>query len=553
MKNNIFIIIITIALSFCFIFGCQNPDDLQPSVSRDGLNSVTARFEDGTGEFTGYLTEESNIVTISIPYYYPESSNNQVTEARLKRMRVSANLDDNVTVSPALLYMDMTQDNVITITDQRKEQKQYIIKGEIRRNSACLIEEFKIPSLGISGVINESTKTISIISIDNIAPSLAEVTLSYHATISPDPRVEVLDFNSDVELTVTAHDGVSKSVYTVKKNTPNKIAYGVRPDSYKLLFAKKLQDDLGITVMDLTGGMAVTKDHVVLNTRDQNSIYINSKTGEKVGEVNLGAVRGGLINFYNTADSDGNILINNLAPNAGTFQMWRLSSVTGTPELYIDWTGSADVQVGRKVSIMGSLDGNAIVTAPFHNYQSQFARWIVVNGVLQSQNPELIAISGVDITNTNIDVIYTSATNPSSDYFVIGYASNQLTLVDGTINTVKSQLDQVDQNYISNAVDYANFNGANYVAYNHVNPWNWGAADKVWLINTDGSFAGNPNDIAFWQCPADTYGSKILGNLNGNYTGDVAFRVSDDGFYLYLYFMFTNGYVVGVQFDCIEM
>ena len=551
MKKSIFITL-SLALGLGLAAGCQSPDELLPSVSRNGINSVTAKFEDGTGEFTGYLTEGSTTIVIPIPYFFPESSSNQVTEAKLTRMRVNANLDDNVSINPALLYMDLTKDNVITLTDQRKEQKQYTIRAEIRRSTACLIEEFKLPAAGLSGVINEATKVISLVSLEDIPLGLADVTLSYHASISPDPRVEALDFNEEVQLTVTAHDGVSKSVYTVKKDTPSKLGYGARPGSYKLLFAKKLQDDLGIAVKDVTGGMAVTKDHVVINTRNLNSLILNAKTGAIEGEVDLGAVKGSLINFYNTADDDGNILICNLAPNAGTFKIWKLSSVTGTPELYIDWEGSSTVAVGRKISVIGSLDGDAIITAPFHNFESQFARWTVVGGELTSQSPELIAISGVAITNNNIDVIYSSPST-SSDYFVIGYSNNQLTRVNGLTNTVKAQLNAVDANYVPCAVDCIQFNGANYVAYNHVNPWNWGAADNLWMINYDSNFAGNPNDIAFWRAPSNTYGSWALGNTNGNYTGDVAFRVSDDGFYLYLYFMFTNGYVVGVQFDCIEM
>ena len=119
---------------------------------------------------------------------------------------------------------------------------------------------------------------------------MGNVTLSYHASISPDPRTTELDYNSDVELTVTAHDGVTQNVYTVKKEVPEKLAYGIRTGSAKLMFAKKLKADLGITVDHLTGGIAATGDHVVLNTRNASSVYIDAKTGEKLGEIDLGAI-----------------------------------------------------------------------------------------------------------------------------------------------------------------------------------------------------------------------------------------------------------------------
>ena len=54
-------------------------------------------------------------------------------------------------------------------------------------------------------------------------------------------------------------------------------------------------------------------------------------------------------------------------------------------------------------------------------------------------------------------------------------------------------------------------------------------------------------------CDSGIYGAKALGEQNPNGTGDVAFGVSKDGYYLYAYFMFTNGYVVCAQFDCIDM
>ena len=46
----------------------------------------------------------------------------------LDKMRISLNLDDNVTVDPAVLYMNLNEDNYITVTDQLK-QKRFIKSG----------------------------------------------------------------------------------------------------------------------------------------------------------------------------------------------------------------------------------------------------------------------------------------------------------------------------------------------------------------------------------------------------------------------------------------
>lgn len=558
MKNNKLIAIVFVL--FSFLCGCHEPDELIPPVSRSGINSITATFSDGTGSFVGYVANESNQIIIPIPYFYPESSNNQITESQLKNMRVTANLDDNVIISPSLLNLDLTQENIITVTDQVKAQKEYIVKGEIRKSSECLLEAFKLPSLGLDGVINEATKTISLVAIGNLEPALAEITLSYHASISPDPTTVALDYNSDVELTVTAHDGISKNVYTIKKEVPEKLLYGIRSGSAKLMFEKQLKVDCGITVDNLTGGIAVTNDYVILNTRNANSVYLNAKTGEKVGEIDLGALKGSLTNFYNTADADGNILICNLAPNAGSFKVWKLASVNATPELMIDWNGG--LAVGRKLSVNGSINGDAIITAPILAAGQKIARWTVVNGVLTSQTPEIVTMSGLAKGwTTNADVVYSSNTDVNSDYFVASYSDNTFAWVNGSTNAIRKNLETISTNYIPNAVDYLEFNNAKYVTLNWVNSFTWGSADAVWLldVSSDANFAGNLDtktcNAVVWESPRNMYGGKSVSPAvaNANGTGDVALRVSEDGYFLYLYFMFTNGYVVGYQFDCIDI
>ena len=550
-------------IGFAMMSACQQPDDLTPPVARMGLNSITATFADGTGEFFTENPGTGNELVITIPYYYPESSNHQVTEEMLKNMRVRANLDANVIVTPALLFMDLTQDNRITVTDQRKENKEYIVKGEIRKSNECVLEEFELPSLGLSGIINETNKTISLLTIDDLETALAEIRLSYHATISPDPRTVALNYDQDQTLTVTAHDGVTQNVYTVMKYIPTKLPYGIRPGSAKLMFAKQLRGELGVPVAHLTGGIAATKDYIIINTRNENSIYIHPKTGEKIGEFDLGSVKGNLRNFYNTADNAGNVLICNLANNDGTFKVWRLTSMTGSTELYIDWTASGSEALGRKLSIQGNIDENAIITAPLYTGTNQrFARWTVVNGVLTSQTPEIITMSGLTKGwTTNCDIVYSSPTDVNSDYFVASYSDNTFAWVKGSTNQVHKKLEEIETNYVPNAVDYVEFNNAKYVTLNWVNNFTWGAADAVWLldVSADANFSGNLQSrtcpAVVWESARDTYGAKaiqpVVENTNGG--GDVALRVSENGYFLYLYFMFCNGFVVGYQFDCVDM
>ncbi|WP_215224667.1 DUF5018 domain-containing protein [Echinicola shivajiensis] len=554
-KHNIIYMLVILLL----VIGCQQPDELLPPVSRNGINSITATFEDGTGEFIGYFEEGSNEIIVPIPYYFPISSNQEVTVEQMKRMRVSANLDDNVTISPSLLYLDLTRENNITVTDQRKEKKDYVVRAEVRKSSEAHIEEFSLPELGLAGVINESTQTISLVAIGELAPAKAELRLSYHASISPDPREELIDYNGEVQFTVTAHDGLTKQVYTVKKEVPEKLPFGIRSGSAKLMFAKQLNVDLGIGVDHLSGGLALSGDHIVINTRGTNSVYLNAKTGEKEGEIDLGGIKGSLTNFYSTSDDAGNILVCNLAPNSGAFKVYTISSVEDNPELFLTWDGG--VPIGRKLSVQGSLDGDAIITAPILQAGQQIARWQVEGGTLVSQEPEIITMAGLEKGwGTNSDVVYSSGSDLNSDYFVASYSDNTFAWVDGTSNTVSSKLDAISANFIPNAVDYIAFNNSSFATLNWVNSFTWGAADAVWLldVSNESDFSGNLSNktcpAVVWEAPLNTYGPNAIGapaNLNG--TGDVILKVSEDGYYLYLYFMFTNGYVVGYQFDCIDL
>ncbi|MDR1091955.1 MAG: DUF5018 domain-containing protein [Prevotella sp.] len=581
MKNKLNIFITGVML---FLSGCQTPDDLIPSTAKNGINSISAYFTDAdgnildenNGKFTATVTEGNYDIVIPVSYYYPASSDNQVTQDMLTKMRISANLDDNVNMSPSLLYLDLSsgKTHTFTVVDQMKRVHEYTIRGEIVKSKACAIEEFNLPGFSISGIINETTKTISLVSAEDLSSQLAEFKLSPHATISPDPSTTTLNYNEDRTFTVTAHDGTTEATYTVKKSMPDKIASGIRPGSARILFAKKLIADLGAPANN-HGGIAATQDYVVISTRDNQNIVINAKTGALLSPLNVSVTGGGLNNMYSTADDAGHILICNLAQNAGTFKVWKLNSLQGTPELFIDWAANTTFAMGRKFSVQGNIDGDAIITAPLHNGTgAQFARWRVAGGVLQSQIPDIVTVGGLTWT-TNVDVVSTSATDVNADYFVARYSDHiagengnvysMLNWVNGNNNTVRKSLVNVNSNFVSNAVAYTVFNKIPYALVNYLNGFTWGQADMIYLVNAASldSFTADYNSwggpwgaggAVEWACELHRYGAiNGAGIANGNSTGDVAFVQSADGFFLYVYFMFTNGYIVCVQFDCLDM
>lgn len=553
MKNKIISLIAIASIVFGGV-GCQEAEDLTPSISRLGINGITASFygdESSENAFTSEVDSINGIITVVFPYNYPRMSNNVLTMSDLSKMRVSANLDDNVTISPVILYMDFTKENYITVTDQTKKKKGYDVVAEIRKSAECAITNFELASLGLSGVIDEANKTISLISVDPIGSGLATVTVSHGANMQPDPTTTALNYSNDVQITVTAQNETTSAVYTVKKAVPSKTDFGMRTGSAKILWSKKLNTDLGITTLNMTGGMAVTKDYVVVNTRNQASIYLDRKTGAIAGTINMNGIVGSLVNFYNTCDDNDNILLCNLAPNAGSFKIWKIKGVTAAPELYIEWNGG--LAIGRKFSVKGSIDGDAIITAPICAAGNQFARWQVIGGTLQSQTPDIITISGLGGSwGNNCDIVYTDKSNLNSDYFAAYYASPyQFAWVDGTTNAVKAFGPAISPNWVQNATDYTVFNNCPYAASNSVNSFTWGSDDKIYLYDVSSS---SGLSTAVWDAPIGTYGSKDNGGgANGNGTGDVALKISDDGYYMYMYFMFTNGCVVCVRYDCIDL
>ncbi|MDD4417040.1 MAG: DUF5018 domain-containing protein, partial [Proteiniphilum sp.] len=253
-----------------------------------------------------------------------------------------------------------------------------------------------------------------------------------------------------------------------------------------------------------------------------------------------------------TADDGNNILICNLAPNAGTYKVWRINGVNGTPELYIDWAASGSTAIGRKLSIKGSLDGDAIITAAIMGDAKSFARWQVKAGVLQSQIPEIVAIPEIEgAWWNNADVVATNPSDPKGDYFVSYYAlPRKFAWIDGKTNTFRALGPEISGNWVQNAADYTVFNGNPYAASNSVNSFTWGSDDKIYLFDASSTTTFTE---PIWTSPIGTYGGKDNGGQNGNGTGDVILKVSTDGYYMYLYFMFTNGCVVCVQYDCIDM
>ncbi|MEG1765646.1 MAG: DUF5018 domain-containing protein [Muribaculaceae bacterium] len=557
MKTKILSIISIFMLVMSFN-ACQSPEDFTPAEAKKGLNSFTAQFLNDDKDdnlFTGEIDYTNKVITVVFPYNYPRLSEDVLPQDALKTVHVMASLENNATITPTLLIMDLTKDNYITVTSATGEKTQFKVVAEIRKSAECAITKFVIPSKKLTGIINEDAKTITLISLGDIGSVLADISISHGATVTPNVVTTAINYDQEQALVVTAQDGKTTATYTVKKGVPAKIQSGMRAGSAKLLWTKKLTD-VGCSKQHMTTGIATMGEYLLLNERTTgNAVYLDGKTGTVAGTVDISAFAGNLTNFYGTGDDSGNALFVNLTPGGGaSLTIWKVNGVSGTPEKFIEYpTGLA---MGRKMSIIGSVDGDAIITVPVLSTSGQFARWQVVNGRLVSSTPTMVTAGGLGGWGTNADIIYTDAKSLTSNYVGAYYATPRgATLFSGSSNTILSTAAEVSANWIQNAADCTMFNKVNYVVTNSVNSFTWGTDDSVYMFDIAGNTMDNiPVDFGAKGLNINgLYGAKALGGQNANGTGDVAFQVSSDGFYLYIYFMFTNGYVGCVQCDCIDM
>lgn len=580
MKKSIFWIFTAALLS---LTACHQPEELIPAQANKGINNLTVypTWEGyHTADQSGFPSEidyVKRIITIQVPYTLPVESDNVQKLEDYKNVWALFNLDDNATLEPKLITMDLTQTYTVTLTDQKKEQSVWTIKAKLAKSKACDIESFSIPSLGLSAVIDKSGATASLIYFNELQNTFADYTLSPHARIVPDPATTAFWCSPEKpkKFTVIAQDGVTKRDWILQQTEPARVEEGIRPGSGKLLWTAKLSA-LGVPVLNMTTGIAATDQNLIIHTRGESPIVVDAKTGNPVGTVELGSIKGASSSYYMTSDHKGHLMVNNRVPDDGNIlRIYRMRDLNSTPELFIEYP-TTDVY-GDHISVWGDLYGDATIQAAYCGWTSTGSTstitWVVKNGEVVSQQPTWCQISGVGGW-TNGDAIRLG-TEANSDFLASGYSMNQLTWVDGNTNAAKNYIHgALSGNEGLKAIDAVNFNGVNYVAATMESFFTWGVAGDMWIFEAKypETFTGSLEqdtangimaypDITIFNLNNDDgnensgcygfYGGRANDGVNSNAVQDVKLHVSSDGYFMYGYFMFCNGYVGCVQFDCI--
>lgn len=580
MKKIIYSMLLALVLPFA---GCQEPEELVPAQANKGINNLTVYATwDGyhTADASGFgsvIDYEKRTITIQVPYTLPVESDNVQKLEDYKKVYALFNLDDNATIEPALYTMDLTQTYKVTLTDQKKQKSEWTIKATLAKSSACDIESFSIPSLGLSALIDKNGGTASLIYFNALENVFGECTVSPHARIVPDPSTTSFFCSPDApkKFTVIAQDGVTKREWTLQQTEPARHPEGIRPGSAKILWLNKLSS-LGVSTLNMTTGIGATDEHLIIHTRGADPILVNTKSGAVEGTIDLGSIKGATSSYYLTTDHKGHIVINNRVPDdGGVFRVYRMRDINSTPEKFIEFA-TTDVY-GDHISVWGDVYGDATIQAAYCGWTSTGTTsnltWTVKDGQVVDQNPYWCQISGVGGW-TNGDAIR-MGTDATADFLACGYSMNKLTWVDGTTNTARTFIHGVlSGNEGMKAVDAVEFNGVKYVAATMESFFTWGVAGDMWVFEAKypQTFTGELTQdtangiMAYPDCTVFNlnnddgndmsgaygfYGGRANDGVNSNAIQDVKLHVTEDGYFMRAYFMFCNGYVGCIEFDCI--
>ncbi len=575
MKRTIKLFAALVAVA---MVSCQEPVEVPPTTTAIGINSVSATFLKGplaSNKLAVFTTNVSSLeedIVIPIPWFFPEDSNDQITD--ITEMRVTASMDYNCFLEPGLCVLDLTQENHFTYTDGRGDVHDIVIRGEIRKLPYKQMIDFQVTSPSLITIIDEEKKEINISYTDATEPLLGacevEYTLSPHATCSLDGE-EIVDLTTLKEVNVTAHDGTTATYAIKTKNsTPQKVTYGYAPGSESELWYLEMEG-LGIPCVETNNqSLAVCGKYLVVCPGNGDApICLNKNTGKKEMTMSISGANAG----YVCNDDAGNLLISNHTD--ATFCIWKTSDVEATPELLLSYDNTMGYPLGGSFKVQGDINGEALIVAPFWGTetgggQNNIIFWHITDGVVGE--PTIQGITGFVGPAWGAGYWYYTANSPIAftplgtrieDGLLLSvYDENALYFVDGTTFACSKLLGgytTFPNAPINRSISAKHFNNARYVALFATGAW------PAWAVNTYiyfydmTSLAGMSGSIEsttalmFSQAPETFY--EQGGGTGGNVapTGDIILVPSSDGYYLSLYCIDNNNrLVVGYQVDCID-
>ena len=564
---------------------CHQPEYVQPTADRQGITSLAAYFAFGPyeGQELGRLEiadPDADRYVIPIPWYFPETSDD-ITTPYLTRVRVRASLEANCKIEPALSVLDLTEENHFTYTDATGTSRNIIITGERVKSSKCELLSFSLKRPMLNGIIDKSTRQVSLITANDLSVAEATVTLSAHATISPDPA-EAHNYNEGFTFTVTADDGTTKADYYVVKNVPQKIDYGVNTTSAEKLFNLDPSSGLGLPAFNTQANvsLAVLDSWLIVNMGDGSAPkYFNKIMATAGGTLKIGnAVPTGAI----ASDEQDHLLLCNLAEPGEVFNIWKTSSVSQAPELLYSFTNNQDLQLGLEMKVIGDVEKEAVISVTYPGLagvttSGRFHAIHIVGGeVVSSEVIDLFTASGGAFFwgsgPANSTCVVAGSPRMDGGWYSCAYSENSLRwfkqdLSLGSIIPGEGVGESEDAPgggyYVNGNVDPNNldtkcFNNARYLVLfvsNHFPKW-WPGPQLYVFDITNGSLSDriyNSPQLVF-SVPF-MYNEQYQTGSNEGFgaCGDAILAPSADGYMLYIYYYdHFSGMIGGYSLDCIK-
>ena len=564
---------------------CHQPEYVQPTADRQGITSLAAYFAFGPyeGQELGRLEiadPDVDRYVIPIPWYFPETSDD-ITTPYLTRVRVRASLEANCKIEPALSVLDLTEENHFTYTDATGTSRNIIITGERVKSSKCELLSFSLKRPMLNGIIDKSTRQVSLITANDLSVAEATVTLSAHATISPDPA-EAHNYNEGFTFTVTADDGTTKADYYVVKNVPQKIDYGVNTTSAEKLFNLDPSSGLGLPAFNTQANvsLAVLGSWLIVNMGDGSAPkYFNKIMATAGGTLKIGnAVPTGAI----ASDEQDHLLLCNLAEPGEVFNIWKTSSVNQVPELLYSFTNNQDLQLGLEMKVIGDVEKEAVISVTYPGLagvttSGRFHAIHIVGGeVVSSEVIDLFTASGGAFFwgsgPANSTCVVAGSPRMDGGWYSCAYSENSLRwfkqdLSLGSIIPGEGVGESEDAPgggyYVNGNVDPNNldtkcFNNARYLVLfvsNHFPKW-WPGPQLYVFDITNGSLSDriyNSPQLVF-SVPF-MYNEQYQTGSNEGFgaCGDAILAPSADGYMLYIYYYdHFSGMIGGYSLDCIK-
>ncbi len=456
----------------------------------DRLGDFTYAGEDGVkaGDFTSeVILTDSESYTAVIPATTAVTLAERAIEAADLSSQTIDDVEDidylngAVTMSTTFEY-SAEEDNTILFEHEVSLIKLNLMMNDSESPSQIVVEDSA----------NGSTYTVSL-------PASCPSSITTYIAVTPREVAEAVDItftvdDNDPVVITTSQDLVAglfheATISLVKDSVP-----GVNFDAATALWTKDYVNDFNIPAAG-NATLAVMGDNLIVSTRSAQYI-VDIASGSSLGEASWSMDLGtyGAI----TSDDGGNLLLFEGGTTSGAYTIYSTSSVDSAPTVLVSGTSPmTGYPFGKKISIYGDIDGDAVITAPmwFNMGGQSFAciRWIVTDGVIGAaayvKQADGNSVVRPDENNGNMDICYASTDVTSGLYYTVAYSANVISAINAADNTYVGTVATIlDTNYNLNCIDVIEYNSVKLIATFAGAHFAWGAPTAYIFDVTDPAY-----------------------------------------------------------------